>query len=71
MKKTNNKMPTKNPLKQTSFNSGHKHFYKDINKFTTYNSGHKHRINKKKKLAMPGGLDMHTHRLLNKLKNRK
>ena len=61
-------MTTKNPLRQTTFNSGHKHFYNDINNFTTFNSGHKHKINKSKKLAMPAGLDNHTHQLLRKLK---
>lgn len=57
-----------NPLKQTSFNSGHKHFYRNSSKFTTYNSGHHHKLNKKKKLAMPSGADGHTHKLLKKLK---
>lgn len=56
------------PLRQTSINSGHKHFYRDNNKFTTFNAGHKHRLNKKKKLAMSGGTDKHTHKLLKKLK---
>lgn len=61
-------MPKEFPLRQTSTNSGHKHFYRDNNIFTTYNSGHHHKVNIKKKLAMPAGKDLHPHKLLRKLK---
>lgn len=58
------------PLRQTSFNSGHKHFWRESNKFTTYNSGHKHKLNKSKRLAMSSGSG-HTHKLLIKLKGKR
>ncbi len=58
------------PLRQTSIDSGHKHFWRENSKFTSYNSGHKHRLNKSKKLAMPAGSNNHTHKLLRKLKGK-
>lgn len=58
----------KNKFRQTSINDGHKHFWKESNKFTTYDDGHRHKLNKSKRLAMKAGRHPHTHKLLRKLK---
>ncbi|MBS3112750.1 hypothetical protein J4418_01575 [Candidatus Woesearchaeota archaeon] len=50
--------------KWTSFDFGHRHSWSPNSKYTTRNGFHKHKIDKKRMLALKGGIVLHTHRLL-------
>ena len=54
---------------ETSVDEGHLHLWDEESQTTTMADGHSHKIDKGFKIALPAGINNHTHRLLLKEPN--